>query len=121
MARDWPSGTSVVVSLPNVMHHSVLAGLMRGRWDYQDLGPLDRTHLRFFTRATAVELMEGAGLVIDSLVRVPSYPGPGVFKWLLIGLTWPLRALERRRGVKRKSISLLDPLTYQYLIRARVR
>jgi 2-polyprenyl-3-methyl-5-hydroxy-6-metoxy-1,4-benzoquinol methylase len=120
MVRQWPAGTSVVVSLPNVMHHSVLGGLARGRWDYQELGPLDRTHLRFFTRTTAVELIEGAGLVVDALVRVPSYPGPGVFKQLLLGLTWPMRALERRNGVKRKGMSALDPFTYQYLIRARV-
>ena len=120
MVRQWPSGTTVVVSLPNVLHHGVLAGMARGRWDYQEQGVLDRTHLRFFTRATAAELIAGSGLVIDSLLRVPSYPGPGVFKSFLLGFTWPLRALERRFGVKHAGFSLLDPLTLQYLIRAHV-
>jgi hypothetical protein len=27
-------------------------GLLAGRWNYTDRGILDRTHLRFFTRAT---------------------------------------------------------------------
>ena len=51
-----PSGGSLVVSIPNVLHHSVLGDSARGRFDYRDAGVLDRTHLRFFTAATAREL-----------------------------------------------------------------
>lgn len=40
----------LVVSIPNVMHISVLSDLLQGKWTYQDAGILDRTHLRFFTR-----------------------------------------------------------------------
>ena len=35
--------------------------LLLGRWEYQDSGLLDRTHLRFFTFATAEELLRRAG------------------------------------------------------------
>ncbi|MFQ3549584.1 MAG: glycosyltransferase, partial [Armatimonadota bacterium] len=40
----------IVVSIPNVRHWSVIAGLLEGRWDYEDAGLLDRTHLKFFTK-----------------------------------------------------------------------
>lgn len=44
---------SVIASIPNIRHVSVLAPLaIKGRWDYRDTGILDRTHLRFFTRAS---------------------------------------------------------------------
>ncbi len=51
-------GGVLVVSLPNVRHYSVVLPLLfGGRWDYADAGLLDRTHLRFFTRATAQKLL----------------------------------------------------------------
>ena len=52
-----PGGT-LVISLPNIQHYSaVLPLLFRGRWRYEDEGLLDRTHLRFFTRESAVALL----------------------------------------------------------------
>jgi 2-polyprenyl-3-methyl-5-hydroxy-6-metoxy-1,4-benzoquinol methylase len=57
-----PGGT-LVVSLPNVRHHSVVLPLLfRGRWEYEDAGLLDRTHLRFFTRVTAMRLVSHKNL-----------------------------------------------------------
>lgn len=76
--RDWRSrlapGGSVVVSLPNVGHWSVVEALSTGRWDYADDGLLDRTHLRFFTRATAVEMLEEAGFEIVGMFRAILFP-----------------------------------------------
>jgi 2-polyprenyl-3-methyl-5-hydroxy-6-metoxy-1,4-benzoquinol methylase len=54
----------LVVSLPNVAHWDVRMGLLRGRFDYQRTGLLDATHLRFFTRRTAYELIEESGYKI---------------------------------------------------------
>ncbi len=56
-----PNG-SVIISLPNVGLWSVRFGLMFGRFQYDDSGVLDRTHLRFFTRRTALEMIRAAGL-----------------------------------------------------------
>ena len=60
--REWlkPGGT-LFVSLPNVANVTVRAGLLFGRFQYADRGILDRTHLTFFTRRTAVELLERQG------------------------------------------------------------
>src|SRR5437868_7461874 len=55
------NGGSVIVSLPNVGLWSVRLGLLFGRFHYDDTGVLDRTHLRFFTRSSAIEMMRAAG------------------------------------------------------------
>jgi methionine biosynthesis protein MetW len=57
-------GDRVVLSVPNVAHWTGRRALSRGRFPYADHGLFDRTHLRFFTRATARALAEGAGLRI---------------------------------------------------------
>ncbi|WP_313560620.1 methyltransferase domain-containing protein [Diaphorobacter nitroreducens] len=57
----------VVASIPNIAHFAIRAMLLEGRWDYSDLGILDRTHLRFFTRATIIELFSDAGYKISKL------------------------------------------------------
>ncbi len=61
---------TVIVSLPNVAHASVAVPLLvKGRFEYQDAGILDRTHLHFFDRVSAVELLNHAGLVVRSGLR----------------------------------------------------
>jgi 2-polyprenyl-3-methyl-5-hydroxy-6-metoxy-1,4-benzoquinol methylase len=53
---------TVIVSLPNVGLWSVRLGLLFGRFPYQESGVLDRTHLRFFTRGSAIQMLRAAGL-----------------------------------------------------------
>ena len=58
VSRYLKRGGVLVVSLPNVRHYSVVLPLLfKGRWDYEDAGLLDRTHLRFFTRDSALGLL----------------------------------------------------------------
>jgi 2-polyprenyl-3-methyl-5-hydroxy-6-metoxy-1,4-benzoquinol methylase len=61
----------VILSLPNIAHGSVRLALLQGRFDYQDYGIMDRTHVRFFTRSSALALINDAGLevVIESDTR----------------------------------------------------
>src|SRR5262249_53974498 len=49
LARLVRSGGQVLACIPNIQHYSIIINLMRGNWDYEDEGLLDRTHLRFFT------------------------------------------------------------------------
>jgi 2-polyprenyl-3-methyl-5-hydroxy-6-metoxy-1,4-benzoquinol methylase len=59
---------SIIVSLPNVRHIDTIWNLLvRGRWPYRERGIHDRTHLRFFTKINAIELVEQAGLKIDRM------------------------------------------------------
>jgi SAM-dependent methyltransferase len=55
-------GGSVIVSLPNVGLWSVRFAHLFGRWQYEETGVLDRTHLRFFTRRNARWLLRECGL-----------------------------------------------------------
>lgn len=57
-------GGILLVSLPNVANVTVRASLLAGRFPYADRGILDRTHLRFYTRASARALLEGSGFRI---------------------------------------------------------
>ncbi len=55
-------GGVVVASIPNVRFCKNLFQLViRGNWDYQDYGILDRTHLRFFTYKSLVRMWPSLG------------------------------------------------------------
>lgn len=71
-------GGRVVVSLPNVRHWAVILGLLRGAWEYQDAGILDRGHLRFFTRREGEKLLVQAGLRVRGVQPLYWQPVPDV-------------------------------------------
>lgn len=61
-------GALVIASIPNIRNYRVLKALvLRGEFTYQDAGILDRTHLRFFTRSSAAELMQTGGMRIETV------------------------------------------------------
>ena len=95
-------GGVIVASIPNVRHYSASLPLLFGdRWDYADAEILDRTHLRFFVRRTAIALMTSGGLLLDSVAKLP-------------------RQRARDRVPMRLSLGLLDGLlTLQYVVRVR--
>jgi len=72
------NGGSVIVSLPNVGLWSVRLGLLLGRFHYDDTGVLDRTHLRFFTRRSAMEMLEAAKLRVVRRAYNPGLARPFV-------------------------------------------
>lgn len=56
----------IIASIPNVRHWTVIKNLIEGKWDYENAGLLDKTHLRFFTLKSAAELFVNAGFnVLD--------------------------------------------------------
>ena len=63
----------VIASIPNVQNWTILRDLMRGRWDYQEEGLLDRTHLRFFTLDSVKALFAQAGLRIETIEATQSH------------------------------------------------
>ena len=60
-------GGIMLASIPNISNFTIIYQLLKGQWDYKDEGLLDRTHLRFFTRASIKQLFMDAGLVITAL------------------------------------------------------
>ncbi len=71
-------GGSVIVSLPNVGLWSVRFAHLFGRWEYEETGVLDRTHLRFFTRKTARWLLAQCGLMPVKTTYNPGFVRPFV-------------------------------------------
>lgn len=64
-------GGACILCIPNVAHWSIVCQQLQGRWDYADAGPLARTHLRFFTRDTAADMVNAAGwTALDATPRV---------------------------------------------------
>ncbi len=55
-----PSG-AVAACIPNMQHWIVTVRLVTGELHYEAAGLLDRTHLRWFTRATIDAMFRGAG------------------------------------------------------------
>lgn len=95
-------GGRLIASIPNVRYYKVsLPLLFGGDWTYRDAGVLDRTHLRFFVRRTAIELIAGSGLAVDAVQ--PLGLKPWKLKWLLSRLSFG---------------ALTGLLCEQYLIRA---
>ena len=60
-------GGAIYISLPNVRNLGLLSSLVSGEWKYLGSGLLDITHIRFFTRAQAIEMLEQTGWHIDDL------------------------------------------------------
>jgi hypothetical protein len=86
-----------------VRHYSVLLPLVfSGSWAYTDAGILDRTHLRFFTRKSALQLLQHS--------RLKNIRGTGKE----FGLT------SRKGLFNVLTMGLFDDfVTYQHLIAAR--
>jgi SAM-dependent methyltransferase len=76
-----------VISVPNIGHWTARREVLRGRFPYADFGLFDRTHLRFFTRASARELAHRAGFAV---LREAPAPAP-------LPLESRVRALARVR------------------------
>ncbi|WP_438727188.1 methyltransferase domain-containing protein [Parasphingorhabdus sp. DH2-15] len=81
-------GGYMVASIPNIRNYRALLPLVtRNRWDYKDAGILDRTHLRFFTKPSAIDLIAQTGLNIKQVA--PSQSGGGkikLFRTLTLGM-----------------------------------
>jgi 2-polyprenyl-3-methyl-5-hydroxy-6-metoxy-1,4-benzoquinol methylase len=65
-------GGVLIASIPNVRHYSASFDLLlRNRWRYAEAGILDRTHLRFFVRDSAIELIDRPQLSVQSVTPSP--------------------------------------------------
>jgi len=96
-------GGVLIASIPNVRYYQIsLSLLCLGQWNYTSEGCLDKTHLRFFTLATALQLIESSGLKIDKVQATGLEQG----RWAHL--------------VNKLSFSFFKQLLeYQYLLRAR--
>lgn len=102
----------VVASVPNIAHASIRLALIKGEFRYTQLGLLDRTHLRFFTRDTLGDLFRDAGYTIRVWRRVQL----GAF-----GTEQDLRTEDYPPYLSGSISEDPDSLTYQFVVKAQVR
>jgi 2-polyprenyl-3-methyl-5-hydroxy-6-metoxy-1,4-benzoquinol methylase len=61
-------GGVIISSIPNVRHYSVLKDLLiKKQWKYRDVGVLDKTHLRFFTLRSIIEMFNSLDYYIVTI------------------------------------------------------
>lgn len=110
-------GGAIYVSLPNVRNLSVLLRLAAGEWRYAGAGILDVSHLRFFTRRQALEMLGETGFRVE---EVRSNLDPQIQP------AFAGRNLAEVRSIDTASLSLrnltevdvVELLTLQFYIRA---
>lgn len=62
-----PGGT-VIIILPNVRYYKASFNLLfLDKWDYTEEGVLDKSHLRFFVKDTAVKLLKSSGYELEKI------------------------------------------------------
>ncbi|HUH93984.1 MAG TPA: class I SAM-dependent methyltransferase [Casimicrobiaceae bacterium] len=116
--RGWlqPS-TRVLASVPNVRNLATLDELAAGRWDYRENGVLDISHVRFFTRATLLQLFEETGY---SVLAIEPLTQPTRIDNLVIARR-PDRLITRNLTIRFCSFSDLEDLyAFQYVVDARI-
>ncbi|MEJ7592629.1 MAG: glycosyltransferase [Planctomycetaceae bacterium] len=116
--RHWLSDSgSLVISVPNSRHHSVISGLIDGNWTYERAGLLDDDHVRCFTRRELEKLLYRSGFEI---IQRTAIPGSGYEDWRESGDPGTVR-------IGNLSIAGLAPrdaeefFIYQHLVQSQVR
>ncbi len=73
---------SVLISMPNVAHNSVVYPLLENRFDYTEVGILDQTHLKFYTYPSFKMLCAQAGYTpVDEDAIYEEYQPPFAAKY----------------------------------------
>jgi SAM-dependent methyltransferase len=86
--------TLLAVALPNVLAYPQRLAFLRGRFEYTDQGPMDKTHVRFYTYRSGARLLEKCGF------RVLKTSVDGAFPlWKLRKLLPPIFVSSLNRGV----------------------
>lgn len=67
------NGGRVYVSLPNIVNIKERISILFGNFDYKEYGVMDKTHLRFFTKKTAIELMSAVFSEVKLVECTPRY------------------------------------------------
>lgn len=101
----------IIACIPNAQHWSVQARLNCGAFRYEDKGLLDRTHLRWFTRITIIELFQSTGYhIVEGHSRVADEPARQ-------NVIPSIRAMAVATGTD-PQVAENDSLAVQYVVKA---
>lgn len=101
----------IIACIPNAQHWSVQARLNCGLFRYEDMGLFDRTHIRWFTRITIIELFQSTGFKIEQGLPLMAQFEPTQDQLAAI------RVMAKAVGAD-PELSVSDAMPFQYVIRA---
>ena len=105
-----PDGGTAIASIPNIQNYRAVYRVLTGTWNYRASGLFDRTHLRYFARSSAVELMECSGLRVDAVCRALGHHRLArIADRLSLGLLGPFTTLQYQIRARRFSGDVRDP------------
>lgn len=84
LSRHLTADGVVLIAVPNMAHWRMRLRWLRGNWKYEDSGPMDRTHLHFWSYWTAHELLPPPLSLRAHVAGDPAVP------------LWPLRRVAPR-------------------------
>ncbi len=105
-------GGSVLMSLPNASHLTIVASLLGGRFPYQKNGLLDNTHLKFYGREDLESLLRECGLLWQHWHTVQVDPAQAELKTYWHQLDEVTQALLKNKCA--------DGEVYQHVVRAQL-
>jgi 2-polyprenyl-3-methyl-5-hydroxy-6-metoxy-1,4-benzoquinol methylase len=106
-------GGTLVACVPNAQHWGIQMRLNSGAFRYEESGLLDRTHLRWFTRITLIELFTSTGFqVVKGTVRFHNRPAPEK-------IMQAIGALAEASGANVKQAQE-DAKVFQYVMKVKV-
>lgn len=65
-------GGSLLISVPNIAHNSVIIDLLHNKFEYRKTGLLDDTHIRFFTYTSLLNMISTCNLMVkweDAIIK----------------------------------------------------
>jgi SAM-dependent methyltransferase len=111
LRHSLQTGATVVACIPNAQHWSIQLALASGELWYSDLGLMDRTHIRWFTRKTALQMFQNSGFrVVGGRPRVHEEPA------MEVSLA-AIRRLAEAIGTD-ADMAVNDAMAYQWVLQA---
>jgi len=104
-------GGHILISLPNIAIWNVRLALLFGRFEYQDTGTLDRTHMRFFTRRSLRQFLSDAGVNVKAQCITPGILRP------FVPLIKRLYGRGSETAGESDSSSIMDSAPYRFYMR----
>lgn len=97
----------IIASIPNIMHISVMQQLLSGRFEYKDMGLLDKTHIHFFTYYEILIMFQNEGFSMEEV------------KTTMVKLTEEQESLKDKLMEISQNVATHMYDTYQYVVKAR--
>ena len=104
------AGVEVIACIPNAQYWGIQSCLNSGQFVYQDSGLLDRTHIRWLTRLTIIDLFHANGFnIVKMISRILSQPSDEMISGI--------RQVARASGAD-PEMAVQDAIPFQYVVSA---